>query len=666
MLLFSWLLAFAAILAMPLAFPELESASFFSTSLVHTPETVNFLNLFIPANPFHALANNIVPAVVLFSVAVGIALIDIESKQGLLDNLTVLNRAMARMTQFVSKLTPIGVFAIVASAAGTMSLEELERLQVYLLTYVVMALVLVLWILPALITSCTSLTYRQVVGSTRDVLITTFATGSALIVLPMLIERSKELLRQSQLSTEETEATVEVIVPAFTSFPKIGTLFPMSFVLFAGWFGGNAVSVSQYPTLLTVGLPSFFGSVNTALPFLLDLLRIPVDLFQLYLATTVVTQRFGVLLTTTNNLVLTLLGACAVGGMLTLRWGTLLRNLVITLLLVLVLIGGLRTFFTLALTNAYDKDQIIASMQLMRSPRKATVYTSSPPPLPPLEPPSQSRLRRIQARGTIRVGYRLDALPFSYINTAGDLVGFDIEMAHAFARDLNVKLELVPITSGRLIEQLNAGYCDIVMSGTAITPQRAQNMAFSEPFTDATVAFIVKDHRRDEFNSREAVHRLDTAQTLRIGIPNIPYYIAIVKRYLPHAEIVPLQSIKGFFEQHGEKLDALVFAAESGSAWTLLYPAYTVAIPQPDVLAVPIAYPMAQGDQEMVDLETLRQINIPTRLSFCPGPAASCQLHSFAMRLLLLLDPEQKSGAIGGIYFCRVPKSQIHKRQAGT
>ncbi len=65
-------------------------------------------------------------------------------------------------------------------------------------------------------------------------------------------------------------------------------------------------------------------------------------------------------------------------------------------------------------------------------------------------------------------------------------------------------------------------------------------------------------------------------------------------------------------------------------------------------------------------LGTLRQINIPTRLSFCPGPAAARQLHSFAMRLLLLLDPEQKSGAIGGIYFCRVPKSQIHKRQAGT
>jgi ABC-type amino acid transport substrate-binding protein len=170
------------------------------------------------------------------------------------------------------------------------------------------------------------------------------------------------------------------------------------------------------------------------------------------------------------------------------------------------------------------------------------------------------------------------------------------------ARDLAVQLELVPMEPGQMAEQLNAGYCDLVMSATAITPQWAEQIALSAPFLDATVAFIVKDHRRDDFNSRAAVQRLDAAQTLRIGIPNLPYYIAIVKRYLPHAEIVPLASIQAFFEPSGEDLDALVYAAESGSAWTLLYPAYTVAIPQPDVLAAPLAYPIARGDQEMVDL----------------------------------------------------------------
>jgi hypothetical protein len=110
--------------------------------------------------------------------------------------------------------------------------------------------------------------------------------------------------------------------------------------------------------------------------------------------------------------------------------------------------------------------------------------------------------------------------------------------------------------------------------------------------------FIVKDHRREEFSSRAAVRHLKAP---RIGVPNIPYYIDKVHRDLPQAELVVLNSVTEFFEGRGETLDALAYSAEAGSAWSLLYPAYTVAIPQPDVLEVPMAYAMAHGDQEMVN-----------------------------------------------------------------
>ena len=47
-----------------------------------------------------------------------------------------------------------------------------------------------------------------------------------------------------------------------------------------------------------------------------------------------------------------------------------------------------------------------------------------------------------------------------------------------------------------------------------------------------------------------------------------------------------LNSLREFFGAKRDDLDALVYSAEAGSAWTLIYPAYTVAVPQPDVLAV--------------------------------------------------------------------------------
>src|SRR5262249_58478272 len=127
-LLISWGLALFVILLMPLAFPTWTSASFFSTSLIEKQEEINFLNLFIPSNPFQSLSNNVVPAVVVFSVAVGVALIGIENKQALLGNLSTFNRAMGRITQFLAKLMPFGVFALVASASVTISFVYFARL----------------------------------------------------------------------------------------------------------------------------------------------------------------------------------------------------------------------------------------------------------------------------------------------------------------------------------------------------------------------------------------------------------------------------------------------------------------------------------------------------------------------------------------------------------
>ena len=302
---------------------------------------------------------------------------------------------------------------------------------------------------------------------------------------------------------------------------------------------------------------SFFGSVNVALPLLLDTLRIPSDLFQLYLAT-VVTNRFSVLLTTMNNLVLSLLGACAVGGLLTLRWGRLTRNGVITLVLLALSVGergpSLRTVDT-----TYRKDEIIAGMQLLRAPGPATVYKSAPPAAP-LPEAQQSRLERIQAQKLLRVCYLPDNLPFAYFNGKGDLVGLDIEMAHSGAGP-RCATRLCTPERDRMTEQVNEGYCDIIMSGTVITPERAQAVAFSAPYMDVTLAFVVKDHRLEEFSSREALRHLKAP---RLGVPNLPYYIDKVQHFLPQATIVPLNSITEFFEGKGEELDAVLFSAEVG------------------------------------------------------------------------------------------------------
>jgi len=222
--------------------------------------------------------------------------------------------ALSRVTNFVVRLTPIGVFAITASASGTMGIAELRRMEVYLFIYVAFALVMSLWILPALVTTLTRLRYRQVIGLTKDALITAFATASLFIVLPILAEKSKEMIGQSDVDQEEADSAVDVIIPTSFNFPHAGKLFTFSFILFAGWFSGFDVEPADYPVLLGSGLMSLFANVNIAVPFMLDVMHIPSDTFQFFVATSVINARFGTLLAAMHVLTLTLLTAFAMSG----------------------------------------------------------------------------------------------------------------------------------------------------------------------------------------------------------------------------------------------------------------------------------------------------------------------------------------------------------------
>ena len=188
-----WGLALVFTFLIPLAFPKVETASFFSTTLLERRPPFSFVDLYIPSNPFNALANNVVPAVVLFSVIVGVALIGVERKQALLDVLRVAADAVARATRLAVRLTPYGLFAIAATAAGTLNIEQLGRLEVYLATYVAVALLVSLWVLPGLVAALTPIRVNEIFALTRDALITAMVAGDLFIVLPALTEASKTL-----------------------------------------------------------------------------------------------------------------------------------------------------------------------------------------------------------------------------------------------------------------------------------------------------------------------------------------------------------------------------------------------------------------------------------------------------------------------------------------
>jgi ABC-type amino acid transport substrate-binding protein len=291
-----------------------------------------------------------------------------------------------------------------------------------------------------------------------------------------------------------------------------------------------------------------------------------------------------------------LLGSAAIVGALRFNPVRVARYLVVTVVLSAVTIGGLRVLFTTALKPAFAGEELVYSMGALLAHEEARLIKQANLGAA-IEQAAGSVVDSIKKRGTLRVGVTGNRLPFVFSNRAGKLVGLDVEMAQLLGRDLGVKVEFIHIEDTTTLPQLlAAGQIDLVMTGFAVTPERASQMLFSEPYLDETLAFVVKDHLREEFSSWGSIRDL---RSMLIKIPNVPYYIDQIKRRAPALKLESMPSMSEI--EAGMKqgaFDAVVLPAESGSVLTLLYPKFTVAVPEPEAIKIPLAYPVARRDQD--------------------------------------------------------------------
>jgi len=58
-------------------------------------------------------------------------------------------------------------------------------------------------------------------------------------------------------------------------------------------------------------------------------------------------------------------------------------------------------------------------------------------------------------------------------------------------------------------------------------------------------------------------------------------------------ELVIQDPPRAFLRGERQEIDAFLLSAEAGSAWTLIYPKFAVAVPRIDVLALPVGYATA-------------------------------------------------------------------------
>lgn len=85
--------------------------------------------------------------------------------------------------------------------------------------------------------------------------------------------------------------------------------------------------------------------------------------------------------------------------------------------------------------------------------------------------------------------------PFESINDAKEIVGFDIDVMNAIAAEANLEIEFVNVGWDPLLAGMAQGTYDIAISCITITPERAEDMLFSDPYyTAGQIVVVAKDN----------------------------------------------------------------------------------------------------------------------------------------------------------------------------
>lgn len=110
---------------------------------------------------------------------------------------------------------------------------------------------------------------------------------------------------------------------------------------------------------------------------------------------------------------------------------------------------------------------------------------------------AESTLARVQRTGEIRIGYANEA-PFAYTLPDGRVTGESPEIARIVFKRMGIKKVHAVLTEwGGLIPGLKAGRFDVIAAGMYVTPERAQQVLFTDPhYQIADTLLVAKGNPR--------------------------------------------------------------------------------------------------------------------------------------------------------------------------
>jgi len=175
---------------------------------------------------------------------------------------------------------------------------------------------------------------------------------------------------------------------------------------------------------------------------------------------------------------------------------------------------------------------------------------------------SKDALTRIKETKTVKVAYRTDALPFSFVDNAKQPAGYSIDLCRRVVASIGdqlgvdgIQIKWVPVTLDSRFDTIAKGQADIECGSSSVTLGRMKQVNFSSfTFIDGTGILVKAD---------SGARKLSDLGGKKIGVlPGTTNEKALndaLKRTVTNAVVVPVKSREeGFTQFEAGELDAFV------------------------------------------------------------------------------------------------------------
>ena len=174
---------------------------------------------------------------------------------------------------------------------------------------------------------------------------------------------------------------------------------------------------------------------------------------------------------------------------------------------------------------------------------------STPAEETPAEPAAAaSLLEKVKTSGKLVVGTEAQYAPYEFKDLNANFAGCDMWLAQQIADHLGVELEVVDMSFDGIIPAVKSGQVDLGIAAFTKTPERAEEIDFSDLYETSAQLLIVKAGNADTYSTKESL------VGLKVGAQKGTIQSQLIQSALPESELFEL-----------EKYPALALEVQNGN-----------------------------------------------------------------------------------------------------